>query len=198
MNFKKLTKEKRDKLILTLLLTILAIAGIGFGLIKWQYGRLAGAETKKTAKLAELKKMQDLIKRADQLETDLAASGKTLVDLEDGMASGDLSAWLYTTVREFRLGYKVEIPSISSILVADNTLLAKFPYKQVTVTVNGQAYYHDLGKFIADFENHFPHTRLVNLQVEPIPSLVGGDKGRSDEKLDFKMDIVSLVKPNPS
>lgn len=198
MNFKKLSKEKRDKLILVVLVTIMALAGLGFGLIKWQYGNLAEAGSKKITALTKLKNMQDLVKRADQIDAELAETSKTLADLEEGMASGDLSSWLYTTIRQFKLGYKVEIPSISSILVADTSLLAKFPYKQVTVTVNGQAYYHDLGKFIADFENHFPHTRVANLQVEPLPSLGAGEKAKSEEKLDFKMDIISLVKPNPS
>ena len=51
-----------------------------------------------------------------------------------------------------------------------------FPFKQVKFTITGTAYYHDLGKFIANFENTFPHIRVVNLQIQPDPSA-------SDEKL---------------
>ena len=72
--------------------------------------------------------------------------------------------------------------------------LAKFPYKQVTLQVAGTAHYHDLGKFLADFENEFPHIRLVNLDIQVNPSPAAGDV----EKLVFKVDIVTLVKPNPS
>jgi hypothetical protein len=62
----------------------------------------------------------------------------------------------------------------------------------VTLTVSGTAYYHDLGKFLADFENEFPHIRLVNLDIQLSPAV--GDT----EKLVFKVDIVTLAKPNPS
>jgi hypothetical protein len=50
-----------------------------------------------------------------------------------------------------------------------------------------------LGKFIADFENSFPHSRVVHLVVEPA---VGPDG--NNEKLSFRMEIVALVKLNPS
>jgi hypothetical protein len=67
-------------------------------------------------------------------------------------------------------------------------LFTAFPYKQIRFTINGKAYYHDLGKFIADFENNFPHARVVNLVI---------DSASSDgEKLSFRMDIIVLVKPS--
>ena len=70
-------------------------------------------------------------------------------------------------------------------------MLPQFPYKQIRVNINGTAYYHDLGKFIADFENTFPHIRIVNLTIEPVNTADPGN-----EKLSFRMDIVALVKPN--
>ena len=66
-------------------------------------------------------------------------------------------------------------------------LIPNFPYKQVRVSLNGTAYYQDLGKFVADFENNFPHIRLVNLMIEPV--------GQT-EQLNFHVDMVALVKPN--
>jgi hypothetical protein len=62
------------------------------------------------------------------------------------------------------------------------------------LTIGGTSYYHDLGKFIADFENQFPLFRVLNLEMEPAPSVAGAEK----EKLSFKMDVVALVKPGPS
>src|ERR1035438_2962631 len=59
--------------------------------------------------------------------------------------------------------------------------------------INGTVYYHDLGKFIADFENSFPHSRMVRLVVEPAAST-----DSHSEKLSFKMEIITLMKPNPS
>ncbi len=96
---------------------------------------------------------------------------------------------LFNNIRRFKLPYKVEIPQYSQPVIADTSLLPKFPYKQATVTVAGTAYYEDLGKFIADFENEFQHSRILNLELEP--QLTG-----EGEKISFRMDIVTLVKPN--
>jgi hypothetical protein len=46
-----------------------------------------------------------------------------------------------------------------------------------------------LGTFIADFENAFPHARIVNIAVEP-----DGSATETIEKLAFRMDIIFLAK----
>ena len=69
-------------------------------------------------------------------------------------------------------------------------LLAGFPYRQAKLSLNGSAYYHDLGKFVSDFENNFPHMRMINLIIE------SASQGSGSEKLSFRMEIVALVKPN--
>jgi hypothetical protein len=71
--------------------------------------------------------------------------------------------------------------------MGDVDLIPNFPYKQVKFSLTGTAYYHDLGKFIADLENNFPHIRVVNLAI--------GSNGDS-ELLSFRVDIVALVKSN--
>ena len=47
--------------------------------------------------------------------------------------------------------------------------------------------------FVADFENRFRFARIINLDVEP--NSAGGTNEREREKLNFKMDVVFLVKP---
>ena len=192
----KLPKEKRNQLILIGLVTLMVLAGLGFGLIKYQYANLTHLADKKAEAEQKFVQMQEQIKRADQIEAQLADARTTITNLEAGMApSGDSLSWIINTVRGFKGGYKVEIPQISPIShPSDVNLLAKFPYKQVTLTVSGTAHYHDLGKFLADFENEFPHIRLVNLDIQLNPSPAAGDA----ETLVFKVDIVTLVKPNPS
>jgi hypothetical protein len=86
----------------------------------------------------------------------------------------------------------VEIPEVGHPTIGESDLLPSFPYKQIQFAINGTVYYHDLGKFIADFENSFPHSRMVRLVVEPAAST-----DSNSEKLSFKMDIITLVKPNP-
>jgi len=107
------------------------------------------------------------------------------------MASGDLYSAMIAFISNFKKPYNVDIPQFNSGgAAAEMNLLPKFPYKQVTISVAGAAYYDDLGKFIADFENRFPSSRVLNLDLSPASSQNAEEK----EKLSFRMDIVSLVK----
>jgi hypothetical protein len=190
----KLTKEKRDKLILVILIIVVGVAGLWFGLISYQQQRLRDLGDRKQSALTKLAQVEQAIKNADQVEAELATTGKQLAVLEEEMASGDVYLWIVNNLRRFKLPYKVEIPQFSQPEVKEMSLLPKFPYKQVTLTVGGTAYYHDFGKFLADFENEFSHFRVLNLDLEPTPAAMGGDR----EKLSFKMDIVTLIKPGAS
>ncbi len=194
MSFKKLPKEKRNNLVLVALLTCIALGGLGFGLIRFQYDNLKVIATDTADAHKKLKQMQDGIARAEQLETELNDLSKHLAELEEGMAPSDPYSWVYNTIRRFTLSYKVEIPVVNQPVVGETTLLPKFPYKQASLELSGTGFYHDIGKFIADFENQFPHIRIVNLTLDPMSGLVTEDK----EKLEFKMHIVALVRPNPS
>ena len=188
----KLSAEKRNQLILVVLLTVAVMAGLWFGLIHFQQQNLEALANRKAAAAQKLKDIEMTVKNADQIEADLAQANKKLADLEDDMASGDLLSWMHDTIRKFKLPYKVELPQYSQVEEKETSLFAKFPYRQATLTVGGTAHFHDLGKFVADFENQFPQMRLLNLDLEP--SVIPTEK----EKISFKMEIVALVKPRTS
>jgi hypothetical protein len=192
MNLKKLSKEKRNHLVLVALITAMALGGLGFGLINFQYDnlKLIASDTADAAK--KLGKMKDGIRRAEQLENELTETAKTLAALENDMVAGDFYSWGLDMVKRFRAAYKVEVPVVNQPVLGETTLLPKFPYKQAAFTLGGTGYYHDVGKFLADFENQFPHIRIVNLTLEPPSGLATSEK----EKLEFKMDVVALVRPN--
>src|SRR5207247_2212000 len=100
-------------------------------------------------------------------------------------------SWMLNLIRQFKLRYPVDIPQFSQQAeVREMTLLPKFPYQQASLTVGGSARYHDLGRFIADFENQYPYFRVLNLRMDPLPAQSG-----EKEKLSFTMEIVALVKP---
>jgi Tfp pilus assembly protein PilO len=192
----KLSKEKRSQLILVALATAAALAVVFMGLIRPQrdfLARLAASQRAATQKLADVNKT---IKDAGAIQSKLIGLSDNLSQAEQDTASGDLLAWTYDTLRRFKLPYKVNIPQIGQPESSSVDLLPNFPYKQCTVSVSGTAYYHDLGNFIANFENTFPHVRLVNLSLEPV-SNAAADTG-ANEKLSFKMEIVALIRPNPS
>ena len=195
MNFKKLPKEKKNALILVVIGTIAIMSGLGFGLIKYQFGKLNELRSKRDIAQKKVEDMQNAGKNADRIEADLVERRKTLDTLEEDMASGDLNAWVINALRTFKAGYKVDMPQFSPIgPVTDVTLIPDFPYKQATITVAGTAHFFDFGKFLADFENQHPHIRVLNLTLDGTPNAGSEDM----EKLNFKMEISTLVKPNAS
>jgi len=192
---KSLSKEKRDQLILVILLTSCVVAGLWFGLIRFQQSRLEQlALSTKTAE-QRLEQVRQAIETADLVEVKLGEAGKRLSVIESTMATGDLYAWTINTLRTFKVGYKVEIPQFSQIDgPKDMNMIAGFPYKQANMTISGTALYSDLGKFVADFENQFPFMRVLNLSLEPVPAINGSEK----ERLTFRMEIATLVKTTAS
>ena len=191
----KISKEKRQQLVLVGMLTAGAVVGLWFGMVRAQQQSLKALANKTKHAASTLQRMKETIQSADRVETQFAEAAKRLEKMEEGMATGDLYSWAITAIRQFKLPYKVDVPQYSQIDgPKDVTLLPQFPYKQVTMTIGGTAYFYPFGSFIADFENQFPYMRLQNLTLEPASGLVTGDR----EKLSFKLDIVMLVKPTTS
>jgi hypothetical protein len=184
----KLSKDKRNQLALVLVCTLAVIAMMWFELIRPRYAVLAQVVAGQSAAEKKLDGIQTAIKHASTTAAELTNVTQTLSDAEHDMASGDLYSWTYNTIRLFKAQYQVDIPEIGHPDVGPVDLFPSFPFKQVKFTVTGTAYYHDLGKFIADFENTYPHIRVVNLQIQPANAADGG------EKLSFRMDIIALVK----
>lgn len=139
----------------------------------------------------KLQQIKTAIKQRATADETMAQTVRELNETEQDVANGDVYAWTYDTIRRFKSAYRVEISTPSQPTLGDVDVIANFPYKQVRVSLSGTAYYHDLGKFIADFENQFPHIRVLNLMIDPAEGA-----GITPEHLNFRMDIVALVKPN--
>jgi Type II secretion system (T2SS), protein M subtype b len=185
----KVSQEKRNQFIFVVLCTVAVLVLMWLNLIRPRYAALSQIATEQRDAGDKLATIQTAIKQAHVIAAELAQKTQALADAENDMASGDLYSWTYNTIRLFKTSYQVDIPDIGHPDVGTMDLLPAFPFKQVKFTVTGTAYYHDLGKFIADFENKFPHMRVVNLQMQPANASGG------EEKLSFKMDIIALVKP---
>jgi|SRR6266850_1262084 len=189
MNLRKLPKEKRNQLIGVVLVTIAVLGGLGFGLVRHQYDTLLRLADKRVIVEGKRDQMRVAIKNADRLESDLNDLKKKLAAMETDMASGDLYSWVINTVRQFKAPYRVDIPQFSPLgPTTDVNLLSSFPYRQTTFSVQGTAYYHEFGRFLADFENQFPHIRVLNLSLDL------DSTSQDPERLSFKMDIAALIK----
>lgn len=184
---KKLPKEKRNQVVLVWLITIAIIAGWAFVVLDFQLKSRQSAKQNLKKKADQYETMTKQLARADDIRAEAEAASDKLAMVEMHMASGDVFSWAVNTIRDFKQRRSVDLPQISQPAVTKNTLIPEFPYDQARMTVAGTAFFHDLGMFIADFENEFPNARINNLDITP--SSVGS------EKLSFKMDIIFLVKP---
>jgi len=189
---KRLSKEKRNQLIIVILVTLGVLGLIYFSLIRPQNESIAKIAMAKKAADSKLQSIKHSITNSDAIENEWNETNSALAHAEDNMASGDLYSWTYDTIRHFKQSYRVDIPEIGHPTVGKSDFLPSFPYEQIQFTINGTAYYHDFGKFIADLENNFSYSRVVHLVVEP-----AAVADSNNEKLEFKMDIITLVKPNP-
>jgi Tfp pilus assembly protein PilO len=195
MIFSKLPKEKRNHLVLVALAALIAVLGLYFGLIQGQNESLARLAQKKLEVQASQRRVLDAVRRASEIDAELASARKTLSDAEADVASGDLYSWVINTLRQFKSNYKVNISQLSPISgTSEVSLLSNCPYKQATVSLSGTAHFHDFGRFVADLENQFPHMRVLNLSLELNQSPAADDQ----ETVSFKLDLATLVKTNPS
>jgi Tfp pilus assembly protein PilO len=188
---KKLSKGKRNQLLLSVIITLTVVSGLWYGVISLQQDKIASLEKDVATADAKLKGMNKMVSDAATIEVDLAAASEKLEAVENEMATGDLFAWFLKYLNNFKVAYQVNIPQLGQPAVGAVPLIPDFPYKQVAFTVVGSAYYHDLGVFVSDLENQSPYVRVENLELSPVSS----EKGSAEEKLSFKMNIVFLIKP---
>src|ERR1051326_5474955 len=118
----KLSKEKRNQLILVILITVVGVAGLWLGLINFQKQYLQDLAFRKEAARKKVAEVEQKIKSADQIESDLAVKSKKLAEMEDDMASGDLYSWMVNNIRRFKLPYKIDLPQFSLPEVKEMTL----------------------------------------------------------------------------
>jgi Tfp pilus assembly protein PilO len=194
---KNLPKEKRDRILLIAVGTLVILAGVYYLLITAQSDTLANSRKKKVEEELRVSNAQRLSTTVAQLQKSLDASSSRLKAIEANMASGDMYSWIILTMNSFKENgdYKLDIPQFSREVQTDVGMLAKFPYRAAVFHLRGTAYYHDFGRFIADFENAFPYIRIQNIELDPVAS-ANANSVEEPEKLAFRMEIVTLVNPN--
>jgi len=198
----KLSKEKRDRLILVVLATIGVVAGLWFGVVKTRQQQLDESKSRLTAAIDNLDKARKRVKQAEKVEADLELATRKLKAIEEIMAPGvDLYSWALLLLDNSRSGHEVNIIDVTRPVKGDVGMLPQFPYEAAIFSVRGTAYYHQFGKFLADFENRFPYFRVQNLILgagSGSESAAGSDATATrtgDEKLNFSMVVIALIKP---
>ena len=78
MKSSKLSQEKRNQLILVVLVTLIVVAGLYFGLIRRQNDSLARLAQQKAAATKKLQAAHDAIHRAGQIKAELDSTRRSL------------------------------------------------------------------------------------------------------------------------
>jgi Tfp pilus assembly protein PilO len=191
----KMPKDKRDKIILVSMGTVVVVVAIVFALIKPQKDKLDVERKKQIAAEESVTRGNATVKAAQTVEAAFAEVNGKLKSCEANMAPPtDMLSWLTQLLNNFRLGHNVDIPQFSRETPTEVGTFAKFPYRAAVFTVRGSAHYHDFGKFLADFENTFPYIRVQNIELEPLTS-DSNASAATREKLSFKMELLTLVRP---
>ena len=190
----KLSKDKRDKIILVGIVTVAASAAIWLLVIKSQGQTLKEARAEALKSRDQLSRGKATLTTQARINEDYETASQKLKQRESAMAApNDMYSWLIQTLNNFRLGYKVEIPQFGRELPSEVGIFPKFPYRSALFNVRGSAHFHDFGKFLADFENAFPCIRVQNIELDPAADTTGHSDSR--EKLNFKMELLTLVRP---
>lgn len=192
---KNLPKEKRDRLLITAVATIIAMVAIYYVLISRQQSAAGVIVKQINEQKLKVSSAERLVAATAEMKHNLELANQKVSSIEEGMASGDMYAWVIQTVGRFGAERKVEIPQFSREVLTDVGIFPKFPYKAAVFNVRGAAYFHDLGRFLADFENSFPFARIQNVEMEAANNSAATVTS-DNEKLTFRMEIVTLINPN--
>src|SRR5438445_8795151 len=107
----KLSKDKRNQLILVAMVTVGAIAGLWFGLITMQKQKITEISQKIQDTQSQIDRVQTVVTGTAQVEAGLKVASERLYIIENGMPSGDLFSWIVRTIKTFNNPtYKVEMP----------------------------------------------------------------------------------------
>jgi len=190
----KLSKEKQQQIGIVAFGSVAIIALLWVFVISAQRDSLAKTKAKNTETVDKITKADRLVKQTASVQANVESIRRRLDTIEENFAAGDLYSWVILTMNKFRAPYKVDIRNFSREEIVKVGLLPDFPYDGAKYILTGSAHFHDLGHFIADFENQFPYFRVQNLDI----ALAESSTGPEDEKITFRMEIVALIKPNPT
>lgn len=194
---KALSNEKKQHLIAVAMGTGIALAIVYFVLISPAQDALKKLGAQITEAEKKYTDADRLRKRTDAVREEMEKLDERLGAIEAGMVTGDPVLWIRSTENKFRSQalYKVEIPNFPFRGHGDMSMIPDFPYKAAGYGFSGTAYFHDLGKYLADWENQYPYMRVLSLDMTPEDSSSAGAGGDERERLAFNFEVSALVKP---
>ena len=171
--------------------------GVMFAFVVWpQWGELQAARQEMSNAQGTAEQARRASIQAKEAYDDMVATSNALAQAETGMATGDVYSWVVRTFEALKANHHVQLSQIDPPEIRESNVLPKAGYRRAKFTVSGRATYHDLGSFLADFENKYPFARLTNLEIHA-PGASRGDYDESEE-LRFAMDVTVAVRSDIS
>ncbi len=212
----RFTKQQKDNITAICLGAALLVVILWYSVMGMQKDHLATLDKKRDSLVEKVDNAKDLVDGMKKKQIELQDLQEQLSEKEAYMASGDLYFWVVTKLTDFirNNGHRVRIIYTGrDWVIGPSSMIPGFPepYKSVSYTVQGSAYYHDFGTFLADFENSYPYLRVQSFRMYRSDGQVvesSGPEGDSDnsvddsadktprvnERLNFEMQIVALTK----
>ncbi len=203
----KISKDKRDKVILSVLLFV-GLAGLLYTFVLGaQKDQLASLHKQLVTVKDKLSKAERLVRSAPMIEASLKENQKVIDTRQETMApQGQYYYWFLKLMDQFR-----EEEKLNPVFIIDITqpefieagLFPGFPYKAASfgMRLNGQ--FHDVGRFIADLENTYPYFRVQSIKLSPQRgNLLGGAAALKEnaniaapsESLVVEVRVVTLIR----
>jgi Tfp pilus assembly protein PilO len=200
----KLSKEKRDRLLLVCIVIVAVLGGLYTFVLGAQKEKLADLQTRIAATKGKLQKAEVLLRSADAIESKLTENKKLITEREENMApQGQYYYWFLKLIDQFRKNENLDTGFIMDITqpeFIEAGLVPQFQYKAASFGLRLNGHYHDIGRFVAAVENSFPYFRVQGMRIAPAglgdaAKLVLTPGVKSDGKLIVELKIVTLIKP---
>src|SRR5437762_922001 len=104
---KKLSKEKRDHLILVAISTCVAVVALWYLVISTQQKAIQDIAKNTLEEQGKVANAQRLVSSTSEIQKSLETSQQELKTIENGLASGDMYSWIILTINRFRADRKV-------------------------------------------------------------------------------------------
>jgi len=201
----KLSKEKRNHLILVGIVTVAMAAAVWQLLIQTSMRAMTRQKALGVKAEKQLKDAETFLDSAAAFDAESTILSNALAHFESKMASStDPYTWCVQLIGQAQEGHEdvliqeVSAPQPHSAL----QMVGEFPYQAIRFGVRGRAHWEDLGRFVADFENSHPMFCTRKLQLVPdmhrepaSDEATGSANADTREMLSFSLDVVALVKP---
>jgi hypothetical protein len=191
--------ETRSRLVLVLLLGAGLAALLWFSLIAPLQDRFGVWSGRVELARMQLQVAETSIERAEHYREMVAANLSAIRSLEERMAHGDHYSWVINEVSELVEQTDLLDIYLSNFLppqLGELDLPPAVPYQLGTFTVEGRAYYHSFGLFLAAFENNSPFVKVKNLILST--TAAGASRTDEPERLFFRLEFHTLANTNSS